>query len=78
MKINVMNSGAFTIDTIDTFTKREIRALYDKDARLVTAVYNRGDRGWTVAYTHTRVLKRLENAGLSLGPRNRKTAAQGF
>lgn len=78
MKIKVHKSGAFTITSIDTFTKREIEALYDKDSKFVTAVYNRGPRGWTVAHTHTRVLKRLNNAGKALGPRNRKTAQQGY
>ena len=78
MDIKVYKSGAFTITSIDTFTKREIEALYDKDANFVTAVYNRGPNGWTVAHTHTRVLKRLSNAGKALGPRNSKTATQGY
>ena len=63
MKIKRHKTGAMTITEIEGIAREPLKALYDKNGKLVVGYYCRAYQRYTVSEGHTRVLSQLSTLG---------------
>ena len=63
MKIKRHKTGAMTITEIEGIAREPLKALYDKNGKLVVGYYCRAYQRYTVSQGHTRVLNKLVALG---------------